>query len=390
MNLEALVPAGRTLTEEQQQHVRDLQDEIDEIWSRRGDYKIDDSAWEHMPLFMENITEEDLQKNADCAALASIAYDAVPPEEIAENRKQHGNRAIQLALDPAQVNKENLARAAAHCYTEGLNAKCADPVLNAQLYANRSLAQYIIQNYGHGLEDAQRAIILNPNYSKAYYRAARCAERVKKYELALDLISKGCQTIPPPAEEALKEFAQLERVCRESLENAHVKEKKKSLRTRVQAAETSNVLRTITSRGIKLSPHPEVSSEQMGVYGQHKPYFDTEGLLHVPILFMYDEYQQTDFMQDVACDVSAADLVEELMPFPWDDKGRYSQINDIVVIFKIDDGVKMPEYYEVDLSWPLMEVFRLDSYKMPMLLPVLHILCKDSELLQEWNVQKAH
>ncbi|KEG15277.1 tetratricopeptidedomain 4 [Trypanosoma grayi] len=389
MNLRGLVPSDRELTEEQQTQIHDLQAEIDEIWNRRGDYKIDDKAWENMPLFMENITEEDLQKNSDCAALASIAYDEVPAEDIAENRKQHGNKAIQLALNPEQVNKENLARAAAHCYTEGLNAKCSDPVLNSQLYANRSLAQFIIQNYGHGLEDAQRAIILNPEYSKAYYRAARCAERVKKYDLALDLLSKGRRTQPPPEDRALEEFAELERVCREGKEKAQSKHKKDSVRTRARAAETSNVLRAMTSCGIRVAPTPEVTSEQMGVYGQHQPYFDTDSLLHVPVLFMYDEYQQTDFMQDVACDVSTAELLEELMPFPWDDRGRYRHINDVVVIFKIDDGVKMPEYYEVDPSWPLLEVFRSGSYRMPTLLPVLHVVCRSSELLQEWNPQKA-
>ncbi|KAH8606933.1 hypothetical protein ERJ75_001444900 [Trypanosoma vivax] len=254
MNLAGLVPGDRELTVEQQQHIKDLQDEIDEIWNRRGDYKIDDTAWQNMPLFMENITEEDLQKNADCAALASIAYDDLLPEDIAESRKQHGNRAIQLALNPKQENRENLARAAVHCYTEGLNAKCENRVVNSQLYANRSLAQFIIQNFGHGLEDAQRAIILNPDYHKAYYRAARCAAQLKKYDMAVDLLSKGCNTNPPPTGRALEEFAELERTCRAERDQMEAKQKKESRRTRAQAAKTSGILRAITSSGIRLSP----------------------------------------------------------------------------------------------------------------------------------------
>ncbi|EAN78518.1 hypothetical protein, conserved [Trypanosoma brucei brucei TREU927] len=387
MDLSGLVPTSKELTEGQREHIRDLQYEIDEIWNRRGDYKIDSSAWEQMPLFMENITEEDLQRNADCAALASIAYDDVPPEEVAESRKQHGNRAIQLALDPKQVNKENLARATVHCYTEGLAAKCKDPVLNSQLYANRSLAQYIIHNYGHGLEDAQRAIILDPDYYKAYYRAARCAERIGKYDLALDLLAKGRRTNPAPVGRALEDFVDIERVCREGKERAESKKKKENLSTRVKAAQTSSTLRCVTSSGVRCSPRAEVSSEQMGVYGHHEPYFDSEGLLHVPILFMYDEYQQTDFMQDVSCDVCVGELLDELMPFPWDDRGRYQRIDDILVVYKIDGGVKDPKYYEVDLSLPLMEVFRSESYQMPALLPVLHIICKHSDMLTEWDVQ---
>lgn len=72
------------------------------------------------------------------------------------------------------------------------------------------MAQFIIGNYGHGLEDAQRAIILNPSYHKAYYRAARCAERLRKYSVAIELLTRGKTVIDPPRDEAItKEFDEL-------------------------------------------------------------------------------------------------------------------------------------------------------------------------------------
>lgn len=387
--LRGLVKAD-ALTSEQEDHIDQLQSEIDEIWNRRGNYQIDPDAWETMPFFMENITQEDINRNANCAALASIVYDEVPPDEIAENRKEHGNRALNMALNPNQERRENLARAACYSYTEALQAKGKDTKLSSTIYANRSLAQFIIGNYGHALEDAQRAIILNPGYRKAYYRAAKCALALKKYDLGLQLLDKGRRVTNPPMDAAaVAEFADLEKQCAAGKEKATSEEAKLRRTARTQAAKVSNVARAITSTGIKISPRAEVTSEQMGVYGNPKPYFDTNAKLHVPLLFMYDEYQQTDIMHDVDCDVCAAELLDELMPFPWDDRGRYRRFDDIIVFFKIDDGVKEPRYYEVNQGCPLLEVFRAETYEMPQLMPVLHVICKGSELVDRLKIQRV-
>lgn len=48
------------MTAEQEEHIDALQDEIDEIWNRRGNYHINPDAWEEMPIFMNNISEKDI------------------------------------------------------------------------------------------------------------------------------------------------------------------------------------------------------------------------------------------------------------------------------------------------------------------------------------------
>eukprot|EP00758_Cryptobia_borreli_P001642 Tbor_TRINITY_DN2411_c0_g1::TRINITY_DN2411_c0_g1_i1::g.2595::m.2595 len=394
-NLRALIPEGKQLTEEESQKIGDLQDEIDAIWNKRGNYEIDPDAWLTMPIFMDTITEEDIQKNESCAAIAAVVYDELPPEEIAENRKNHGNECLKRAMNPDQVNKDNMARAAVNCYTDGLNAAKEqlqnDPEnkhLIAQLYGNRSMANFLMKNYGHSLLDAQRSIIVDNNYFKGYYRGAKAAERVRKYDIALSLIEKGRQTEPIPPEQAMKEFEEIENVVILAKEQAAKKEKADKMKTRVKAAETSNIMRAITSKGIKITIQNEVTSEQMSQYSIMKPYFGaSDDVLHVPLLFMFDEYQQTDFMQDVSTELCLAELVDELMPFPWDDRGRYAKIHDVVAVFKIDDGVQIPEYYCIDLGWPLLEVFRQPTYQMPRLLPVIHIISRHSDrLIEEWGI----
>lgn len=387
--LKGLVDPSRELTDEQAAHIDTLQDEIDAIWNARGNYKIDPEAWQSMPIFMDHISQEDVEKNDSCRALASIVYDEVPPDEIAENRKAHGNHALQMALNPAQDRRENLARAACHSYTEALLAKGTDTVLSSTIYANRSLAQFIIGNYGHGLEDAQRSIILNPQYFKAYYRAAKCAERVKKYDLALQLLQRGleCDPKPPLTDTNKQEFQELIDICND--EKAKYNAAQNTLRrsNKVKAAKSSNIAHAITSMGIKMTAQAEVPSEQLAEYSIPQPYLDEDRLLHVPILLMYDEYSQTDVMHDVPADASVEDLLHELLPFPWDSQGRYATPDHIVAFFLIDDHVKMQERYEIDKSWPLLEVFRSTHYVMPRLLPVIHIISRSSELLSGFNLR---
>jgi hypothetical protein len=378
--------AGPNLTPDQEAHIQDLQDQIDEIWSRRGDYKIDDEAWRKMPIFMEEITDADIETNEAVQALSSIVYEGCPPEEIALNRKEQGNKALMMAQNPEQVNKDNMARAAYHCYTEGINAHGSDRTLNAQLYANRSLAHYLMKNYGHGLADGQKAVLMDREYPKGYFRAAKCAERLRKFDIGLSLLDKAKSLNLEGA--PLKELLDLEGLLTNAKAEEAKKVKRESQKLRASAAETANIHRAITSYGVKIQDVAEVTSEQMEQYGYHKPYFDTDGNLHVSMLFVYDEYSLTDFMQDVNCDLSVVELVDELMPFPWDDRGRYRKLDDVIVVYKIDDGVKMPEYYEVDQSWSLLELFRSAKYQMPKFQPVLHVVAKDSEFLQRWGLRQ--
>lgn len=58
-------------------------------------------------------------------------------EDLAATYKDDGNFYI----------KHKKYRMAIYSYTEGLNQKCQNSELNAQLYNNRSAAQYFLQNY---------------------------------------------------------------------------------------------------------------------------------------------------------------------------------------------------------------------------------------------------
>jgi hypothetical protein len=381
---------GRELSAEQQARIAELQAEIEEIWSKQGNYQVDDEAWRTMPLFMESLPEEDqFADNPDLVALQNIKYEQTDPKEQAEKCKEQGNKMLIMSLNPEQTNQKNFARSAVRFYTEGLGVKCDDRRLTAQMYGNRSMAHFVLENFGHGLEDAQKAIVLDKEYTKAYYRGAKCAERVRKFETARQLVEYGLKTNPPPSDVAVKEFHAVIEAVKAGEEAAVTREKKSKMQQRSSAADSSKIARRLQLVGINVGTKAEVSSEQWAQLRQNKPYFDEQNVLHVPLLFLWDEYNQSDFAQDVSCDEHVSDLVEMMLPCPWDDKGRYQMIEGLVVFYKIDDGVAMPKYYRVDPDWQLFEVLRSPTYVMPTLVPTLHVVPEGSPFLENITFEKA-
>lgn len=56
---------------------------------------------------------------------------------------------------------------------------------NAVYFANRSISNLRLENFGYALSDASRAIELDKGYTKAYYRRAAAHMSLGKYKLAL-------------------------------------------------------------------------------------------------------------------------------------------------------------------------------------------------------------
>lgn len=52
-------------------------------------------------------------------------------------------------------------------------------------FANRSISNLRLENFGYALNDASKAIELDKSYTKAYYRRAAAHMSLGKYKLAL-------------------------------------------------------------------------------------------------------------------------------------------------------------------------------------------------------------
>ncbi|KAI0985295.1 hypothetical protein GJ496_003136 [Pomphorhynchus laevis] len=67
---------------------------------------------------------------------------------------------------------------------------------NAFLYANRSAVHIRLENYGYGLQDADRAIECDPMFVKGYYRRAICLMALGRYKEAVSSYEQVSKTRP--------------------------------------------------------------------------------------------------------------------------------------------------------------------------------------------------
>jgi tetratricopeptide (TPR) repeat protein len=116
--------------------------------------------------------------------------------EIAQNFKEHGN----------EYFKGKRYREAANFYLQGIDAKPTDQSLLESLLLNRaacnlklgeklpfsllSLLKNSSENYGSVLRDCSKALTINQQSSKAYFRSASALKALERYDEALDCCNR--------------------------------------------------------------------------------------------------------------------------------------------------------------------------------------------------------
>lgn len=122
---------------------------------------------------------------ADSTASTSKDEAADAEREAAEARaradglKQRGNASLKAGTKSA-------AREALEFFTAGLEVRCLDNVLNAQLYSNRAHVRLQLRQFVEAVDDCRKAIEIDPKNMKAYWRAAKAS-------LNLDLCRNGIE-----------------------------------------------------------------------------------------------------------------------------------------------------------------------------------------------------
>lgn len=97
----------------------------------------------------------------------------------AEAHKKRGN-------DRLKDGTKSAAKEALDHFTDGLEVKCSDGVLNAQLYSNRAHVRIMLRQFVEAVDDCRKAIELDPKNLKSYWRAAKAS-------LNLDLCKNGIE-----------------------------------------------------------------------------------------------------------------------------------------------------------------------------------------------------
>jgi len=321
-----------------------------------------DDLFQNHPLFMKSLPKNP-QENEHIAALHSLMYDDTP-ENVAMNFKNQGND--DMADKDPRSYKE-----AIYCYTEGILQNCKDKELNSILHSNRAQAHLLLKNYGHCINDCHDAITFNPKNVKAYYRGATAAYELDKYELAIDFCNHGLEVSPDN-----KNFKDIV-VKSEKLKKD--KENKLGEMKSIQSAERAKIFKALQDRNVimgrELYDMPQTESSI---------YMDNDGNLHFPILFLYEESMQTDFIQDCHEFCALQDQVDFVLAErpPWDNAGHYTAAN--VDIYYEANAVKPlikdkklakteVKYVKVDTSKCLLECITRPFYILPQI-PIFHVV----------------
>ncbi|XP_029905858.1 tetratricopeptide repeat protein 4 [Myripristis murdjan] len=344
---------------------------IDKFRTHKYKNAFNESNWEEefekVPMFMKTAPEEiDPKTHPELACLQSMIHDDDrTPEEQAMSLKNEGN----------EYFKEKNYKNAILSYTAGLKKNCGDQELNTVLLTNRAAAHFYLGNMRSALNDATAAKKIRPDHLKALVRGAQCCLELRNFAEAIQWCDAGLKA--HPTDKKLQELrAAADKQKRAAERDARkAKAQKKKTRTEKEA-----LLAAIKERGIKLMQHNKVRQHSSdsededggsarglaelsldGLSSQEatgaQVFLDPQGSLHWPVLFLYPEHQQSDFIS-AFCENSCfidhlAVMFGEELP-PWDTDRKYLPQN-LQLFFEDEEKDTL---YQVDPETSLLKVLQ--------------------------------
>ncbi|KAG0699875.1 40S ribosomal protein S7 [Suillus ampliporus] len=268
------------------------------------------AALQSTPLFMKSLPSEE-SNDPVIQALQSLAFEGTP-DEIAQNFKEQGN----------DYFKGKRYREAISFYTQGIDAKPSDLVLQEALLCNRAACNVELKNYGSVLRDCSKALTLNTKSSKAYYRSAVALLALDRIEESLDCCERCLEYDPENSgvrsvrDHSAAAKAEKDRKENEKQERIYNEQRERKL---LQVAFKERHLFTVHN--------PKGSSEN-----PYEPHFDPEDpertTLIIPAFFLYPQYATSDviahFVEDTTFSAHISQMFPPQAPAPvWDKAGQY-------------------------------------------------------------------
>ncbi|XP_061489082.1 tetratricopeptide repeat protein 4 isoform X1 [Rhineura floridana] len=334
-----------------------------------------EQEFDQIPVFMKKAPSEiDSEQNPDLACLQSIIFDEEQtPEEQAKTYKNEGN----------DYFKEKDYKKAVISYTEGLKKKCNDLELNTILHTNRAAAQFYLGNYRSALNDAIAARRLKPNHLKAITRGALCHLELKHFSETMMWCEEGLR-IDPKEKKLLETRTKADRLKRTEERDF----RKAKLQEKREQSQKEALLKAIKDRNIKLSPASskddtvisaglaEISLDGLSSENDvgAKVCLDENGSLTWPVLFLYPEHGQTDFISAFHEESRFIDylmvMFEELPP--WDIEKKY--IPSELELYYEDE--ERGEIYQIGTETTLLQALQHQRYFIKAGTPTFLVLVK--------------
>ncbi|XP_008551237.1 DNA polymerase interacting tetratricopeptide repeat-containing, protein of 47 kDa [Microplitis demolitor] len=323
---------------------------------------------EKHPFFMKEIPESG-EVSPLMEGLQQLKYSEEDntPDELAANYKEDGNFNY----------KYKKYRLAILSYTEGIKTQCKDDNIRAQLYNNRAASHFMLKNYRSSLNDSKHAMKLQPNYPKALSRAASCCYYIKNYDECIEFCNKYIAENGPNVEiSSLMTKAILERKQKQRTERL------KNKRDETEKKEEEKLLQAIKSRNIKFDFNDKKILEiknlvpQIPQLAEHRVRIDTDDRLIWPVVILYPETMQTDFIQNFHENTRFIDQLEEVFTEPpeWDIERRYN-LSNVNVYFEGDKKT----IHKVDVNQTLESILKTNGFIVKAGTPSFFILVANSD-----------
>ncbi|XP_013780202.2 LOW QUALITY PROTEIN: tetratricopeptide repeat protein 4-like [Limulus polyphemus] len=328
------------------------------------------------PAFRTEPLDETRELPPWIEALQQLKYDSEEntAEELALNYKDDGNENFRLKKYHWAIKS----------YTEGLKQRCSNTELNAQLLTNRAAANFHIGNYRSSFNDTEAALKLKPNHMKLSERGPVLLE-VGRFKDCVVWCDKGLKLEPGNQTllELRKKASNEQKVAERNKRKAALEEKEK-------LKVDEKLIKAIQERGIKLFTkfgstktcsvetlsflqpvHPAAASS--------KVHQDENGALLWPVLFLYPEYGESDFIEAFHEDSRFADHLEVMFGSsdvhpPWDVEKKYLP-SDIEIYF---EDIKKSTHCKVDTSHTLRQVLSDPRYYVTAGNPTFLLIVRNS------------
>lgn len=359
-----------------------------------------DAFLEEIPLFATRMPEAGKESSAFKAVQALMAQsssngdgegtpgtttegEAVLDEKTVGKLKDSGNNAYRLAVRLGEekpnetsadrerrvtARKKKIYEALNHYYTaidhkgtlvidENQTQEDADRLLS-QIYGNIAASHALLENHGHVVNESKKAIKLNKGNIKAYYRMANSLFKLHKYQQSFVSLQQGLQQcIAVKAAAEYKQFVTLAQKVVLAWKRHDDYERQKVIKAQLAQEEEQKRLdeveKVLKQRKIIVGKghfKMETPQQQSGA----KMYVGPKKELHFPVIMLYPEVNQSDFLQDVDEYTTMQDLLNLLFPVggqhaPWDRAKQYNQ-KDIEVYCYVPKNPEDADKVSVDDS----------------------------------------
>ena len=317
---------------------------------------------------------ESAEDNPDIAALQALAYEGTPLENALDFRER-GNECFKVKgyvdarefykkgidilwleerkrrlagkVDWLPQEKETESQQDGNEEEEGKEELSPEELEHRQkdlletMYVNRAACNLALANYRACWLDCMAALRMNPRNLKAYYRATKALLSVDRIAEADDLCARGLAL--DPGNKALLGAAN-DLVARSLV----LEKRQREEQVRVAKAQLKGKLlrAALTARGIVLRESGGKPPDMQDAVVHLTPdEYSAESKVAVPVVVLYPKDMQSDFVKAWREDQSLGDHLEYIFPLPWDERGRYKEVESYVETSKgtlLKMGRKVP------------------------------------------------